>query len=100
MENENKKTSKFQRDWQGHYPVIIIYLCLVIACVAVGKVTEWKAFGFLLYVLLAIGILYLLTFLPWYFTSLKANTISSGLKTTTRGVSLILGVVCAFRYKY
>ena len=50
MENENKHPSKFQRDWQDHYPVILIYLTLVIACVFVGKETNWQFFGFLMYV--------------------------------------------------
>ena len=96
MENDYKKTSRFQRDWQGHYPVILIYLTLVIACVVVGKETNWQFFGFLMYALLAVGILYLLCFLPWYFTSLKEDSLSSGFKTSTRGVSLILGLTCAF----
>ena len=71
MENEYKQPSKFQRDWQGHYPLILIYLTLVIACVIVGKETNWQFFGFMMYALLAVGILYLLCFLPWYFISLK-----------------------------
>lgn len=100
MENNKKEPSKFQRDWQNHYPVIIIYLFLVIACVVVGKVTNWKFFGFLLYALLAVGLFYLLCFLPWYFTSLKKDSISSGVKTSTRGVSLILGVTSAFLLLY
>ena len=96
MENEYKQPSKFQRDWQGHYPVILIYLTLVIACVIVGKETNWQFFGFLMYALLAVGILYLLCFLPWYFISLKEDSLSSGFKTSTRGISLILGLTCAF----
>ena len=96
MENEYKQPSRFQRDWQGHYPVILIYLTLVIACVIVGKETNWQFFGFLMYALLAVGILYLLCFLPWYFISLKEDSLSSGFKTSTRGISLILGLTCAF----
>ena len=96
MEKEYKQPSKFQRDWQGHYPVILIYLTLVIACVVVGKETNWQFFGFLMYALLAIGIMYLLCFLPWYFISLKEDSLSSGFKTSTRGISLILGLTCAF----
>ena len=96
MENENKQPSKLQRDWRGHYPVILIYLTLVIACVIVGKETNWQFFGFMMYALLAVGILYLLCFLPWYFISLKEDSLSSGLKTSFRGISLILGLTCAF----
>lgn len=100
MENNQNEPSKFQRDWQSHYPVIIIYLFLVIACVVVGKVTNWTFFGFLLYALLAVGLFYLLCFLPWYFTSLKEGSISQGLKTSIRGVSLIIGLTSAFLLLY
>lgn len=91
-----KETTQFRNDLKNHYPVILIYLSLVCACFIIGWVTHWAFFGFLFYALLAVGILYLLCFLPRYFISLKEDNLSYGFKTSARGISLIMGITCAF----
>lgn len=96
MENGKKETTQFRNDLKNHYPVILIYLSLVCACFIIGKVTNWAFFGFLFYALLAVGILYLLCFLPRYFISLKEDKLSTGFKTSVRGISLVVGITCAF----
>ncbi len=100
MENMEKETTRFRNDLKNHYPVILIYLSLVCACFIIGWVTHWAFFGFLFYALLTVGILYLLCFLPRYFISLKEDKLSSGFKTSVRGISLIMGITCAFLLMY
>lgn len=85
--------------WQNHYPVIIIFIVLTVACGVVGFITKWVVFCYAFYLLITIGIVYLLWILPWFLLS-KKKDINEGVLTALKGSSAIIAMTCSILFLY